>query len=355
MIPVLPRYIRGPLGSGDVAVGVLVGAVQATGFLVRPWLGHVIDRRGARPILVLGLVAAALSGCAYPLATSTGLLLPPRILLGVAEAAVFTAGSVWTLALAPAERRGQVLGLFGLSVWTSLTVAPPMGELLRTQIGYGAVWLGAAIAPLLGLAVLLRLPAPAHDAAAGQGGPLVPRGALLPGAGLACGAVASAALTAFLVLQADAEHVAHGSLAIAAYAAATAAVRILLGRLPDRLGPRRTLLVAVACGASGQALIAASSSLAPLLVGGALFGACWGLLYPSLALLVLERIDTGQRGRALAAYGAFWDLGFGLGAPALGVIAANAGYRAVFVAATVAIAGAALVVPISRRRAAMAS
>ncbi len=36
VLPVLPRYVHGPLGSGDLAVGIVIGAYAVTGLLLRP-------------------------------------------------------------------------------------------------------------------------------------------------------------------------------------------------------------------------------------------------------------------------------------------------------------------------------
>src|ERR1035437_2560824 len=53
-LPVLPTYVRGPLGAGDLAVGVVVGAFALTSVVCRPLAGRQADRRGRRVVLVAG-------------------------------------------------------------------------------------------------------------------------------------------------------------------------------------------------------------------------------------------------------------------------------------------------------------
>lgn len=340
VIPVLPRYITGPLGGGDVAVGVVIGAVQLAGFIARPLIGSLVDRYGTRPIVMCGLACSALAGLVYPLASSPATLIPGRLILGVGEAAVFTAGVVWALALAPAERRGQMIGLFGLSVWSGLTIGPPVGDWIRINLGYDAVWFLASLLPAIGLLVASRLAGPpVAPAGSGSRNPIA-REALRPGVGLALAGAASAAMIAFLVLLADARSIDHGTVAVAAYAASTALTRIFAGRLPDAIGPRRAFVLASLLGMTGQLVIFASYGLVPLSVGAALFGSCWALLYPSLAMLVIDASSDDRRGRAMATYSAFWDLGFGIGAPIMGVIASQLGYGPVFLAGACAVAAA---------------
>ena len=49
VLPVLPRYVHGPLGAGDLAVGIVVGSYAITGLLLRPFAGRFADHRGRKP------------------------------------------------------------------------------------------------------------------------------------------------------------------------------------------------------------------------------------------------------------------------------------------------------------------
>jgi predicted MFS family arabinose efflux permease len=69
-------------------------------------------------------------------------------------------------------------------------------------------------------------------------------------------------------------------------------------------------------------------------------GAGTSLIFPSLALLVVQRVDDARRGAAMGAFTAFFDAGVGLGAPLAGAIAAVSDYRTAFLmAAGMALAG----------------
>ena len=58
-----------------------------------------------------------------------------RLILGIGDGWVFTAGATWIVDLAPPERRGRVIGLFGLAVWGGLTVGPLLGEWVKHVAG----------------------------------------------------------------------------------------------------------------------------------------------------------------------------------------------------------------------------
>src|SRR3984893_13720655 len=69
-LPVLPAYVRGPLHSSDLAVGIVVGAFAVTSVVCRPLAGRQADRRGRRAVLALGSLAMAVGGGLYLLAGS---------------------------------------------------------------------------------------------------------------------------------------------------------------------------------------------------------------------------------------------------------------------------------------------
>jgi MFS family permease len=116
VLPVLPRYVHGPLAAGDVWVGVVTGAFAFTAVVGRPVAGRIADRRGRRVVVIGGAILIALAGGLYFVPAGVPGLLVARLVLGAGEGAVFTAGATWVVDIAPVERRGQAIGLFGLAV-----------------------------------------------------------------------------------------------------------------------------------------------------------------------------------------------------------------------------------------------
>jgi MFS family permease len=343
-LPVLPGYVRGPLHGSDLAVGVVVGAFAVTSVVFRPIAGRQADRRGRRIVLVAGSLAMALGGALYLLSSSVAALVGARLVVGIGEGAVYTAGATWAVDLAPDDRRGLALGLFGLSVWGGLSLGPLAGELLRSGVGYDAVWILTAALPFTGAVIALRLPEPAGTTTA-EPGPLAifPRAAHRPGLALALANFGYAALAGFVVLHLKARGISGGATVFTAFAVAVFASRLVLSRVPDRAGARRTATAAGVLEALGLLIIALAQSLAVALAGAVVVGIGFSMLFPSLALMVVGEVGEDRRGSALGAFTAFFDIGVGLGGPLAGVTASLAGYPAVFVlGAAAALATAAL-------------
>ncbi|MQA72950.1 MAG: MFS transporter [Solirubrobacterales bacterium] len=350
-LPILPRYVSGPLGGGDLEVGIVTGAFAITGLACRPLAGHLADRRGRKRVVLVGSLLTAVSGLLLFVPAGIVGVIASRLFLGAGEGAVYTAGSAWIVDLAPPERRGRIIGLYGLAIWGGLALGPPLGELVLHASSFDWVWAVATAAPLLGALVAIRIPErfrPRHDYEYERA--LLAREALRPGLGLALGIVGYAAMAAFVVLHLDQRAIGHGAAVFAAFAVSVVAMRVVGGWLPDRYGSIRCAIGAALVEAAGLVVIAAADSFAAALIGAMAMGAGFSLLFPSLALLVVNRVPEERRGVAMGTFTAFFDLGMGVGGPLAGAAAALGGYSAAFALAA-ACALATVAVALTLRRA----
>ncbi|MFG1804461.1 MFS transporter [Micromonospora carbonacea] len=362
VIPVLPAFLRDRHAAGDLVVGLVVTVTAGTALLVRPVAGALADRYGHRTVMLVGALVAALGGLLYFLPLAVPALVAVRLLLGAGEAALFTAGAVWTVALAPHHRRGQLIGLYGVSMWGGISAGTFLGATLQ-QVSFTAVWALAAAGPLLAAALIAVVPvphggpgtaAPREPGTAAQGksrggGGLLLRPALLPGTALALGAAGYAGLAAFVVLHLDARGIGSGVLVLSCFSAVYAGTRLVIGHLPDKLGPRRVAAWSAAGEAVGLTIVALAPNLPVAVAGGVVTGVGFSLLHPSLALMVMNRAEPTRQGAAIGAYTSFWDLGLAVWGPVTGLVAARLDYPAVFgVGAACAVAAAAMAAWIGR-------
>jgi MFS family permease len=255
--------------------------------------------------------------------------------LGIGDGWVFTAGAAWIIDLAPLSRRGQAIGIFGLAIWGGLTLGPLLGEAVFSLWGYDAVFVLSALTPLLGALVAQRVP-DAHEPLEPEDDvrqPLVPRPVIAPGLALLLANIGYGTVAGFLVLHLADRGVGDGAVVFTAFAASVIVTRLVAGRLPDLVGPRASAAAAGCAEALGLALLAMAGGMTSALVGAVVMGFGFSLLFPSLALIAVQRSGEERRGAALGGFTAFFDMGVGIGAPLAGAIAALGGYPAAFWAA----------------------
>jgi MFS family permease len=109
------------------------------------------------------------------------------------------------------------------------------------------------------------------------------------------------------------------------------ALRIFLGWLPDRLGARRTLGVAMSCYAAGLVALSLAHTPEHVLAAGLLCGAGHGYTFPVLLSLVVARARPQERGAATAFFTALDWLGLLIAGPVVGYAIERAGYGTAFI------------------------
>jgi MFS family permease len=350
-MPVLPLHVHDGLGQGTFVVGLVAGSQFAASLVSRPWAGHFSDSGGAKRGVIVGLLAAAVSGLLYLLSIgftaapliSVAILLLGRALLGAAESFIITAAVSWGLALVDAGSTGKVIAWVGAAMFAAFAIGAPAGSALYAADGFAAIALATAVAPLLTLLLVAPLPAVAPSRHARLSFAKVIGAVWMPGFGSAFGSVGFGAVTTFIALLFAKHGWANGWLAYTAYAVGFILARVFLSHVADAIGGAKVALVCAVIEAVGQALIWLAVRPEMALVGAALTGFGFSLVYPGFGVEAVRRVPAQSRGLAMGAYTAFLDLAQGLASPALGLIATGASLNALFLASAVTVVCAALV------------
>jgi EmrB/QacA subfamily drug resistance transporter len=115
---------------------------------------------------------------------------------------------------------------------------------------------------------------------------------------------------------------------VTAYSLAFGSLLLLGGRIGDRFGRKRALIIGLAGFAAASALGGASVDFAMLVIARTVEGAFGALLAPSvLALLTTTFMDPGERGKAFGLYGAIAGAGGALGLLLGGMLTSYASWR----------------------------
>jgi MFS family permease len=165
----------------------------------------------------------------------------------------------------------------------------------------------------------------------------------IPGIGLALSSVGFGAITTFVALVFAGRGWGFAWPAFTTLSVAFVMGRLIFGHLPDTLGGAKVALVCVLIEAAGQALIWLAPGSELVLIGAALTGFGYSLVYPGFGVEAVRRAPPESRGLATGAYTAFLDLALGLANPALGLIAGGAGLASVFLVSTLVVLCAAAV------------
>jgi MFS family permease len=344
VLPVLPRYAKGPLDAGSIGVGIAVAAASLTALLAQPPAGRLGDLRGRRPLMVGGGVLMVAGAAGLVVAEHIVPVVGLRLLTGVGEALFLIGGLSIVNDLAPEHRRGEALSLYTLASYSGLAIGPVLGELTLGDDRWDAVWLLAAGAAATAGVLGLRSPETRPAVKPSEGGSWLPhRSGLLPGLVLGMGLFGMGGFLAFVTLYALDIGLDGAGPLFALFAVVVVAIRSLGAKIPDRVGPARTVRIALVALAAGLATMGLWQDPVGLYVGTFVFSVGQALAFPAVMTLAMARAPAGDRGAVAGTVTAFVDVAIASGAIALGGVADLGGYPAVFLVAA-AVAGGGLVV-----------
>jgi MFS family permease len=354
----LPLHILAQ-GGTDAQVGLIMGLANVAAMLTPPLWGIGLDRWGRRLFLYVGAGLMALSSLGFALAPgAVGFFPLLRFVHGAASSAWWTAVSALVADLAPPERRGQVLGLVGVSGMLSMAIAPAVGEWVARGYGFRALFVGAvALATVAALLTRVITDVPGSRAPGASGNPVLAILALprrVYPAFLVNGLFGFAQATLFVFLPAYAHHVRIPRIGpfYLAYSCIAVGVRLFGGWIIDQASKRWILVPSLGAMALGLLILPSTDAAGTLVLVGLISGCGHGFLYPATSTMVIERAGAGQAGVALGAYTSLGRVGATLSAFGFGwLLAGGFGYTTVFLTATgVTLAGTALFFLMEQRR-----
>jgi MFS family permease len=350
-MPVLPLYVHQHLGFGTFTVGIVAGSQFAAALLTRMWAGQYTDRHGSKRAVAIGMIVASVSGlfCIVSVYTdhspslSLSILLAGRALLGSAESFIITGALSWGLGLMGAQHTGKVMSFTGTALYAAYAVGAPVGTILYKGNGLMAIAWATLFLPLAALLLVSLVKPIAPQARTRTSFSSITRAVWVPGLGVALSGVGYGAITTFIALIYASRNWGPVWFAFTALSVAFIAGRLIFGHLPDKIGGAKVALFCILLETAAQLMIWLAPGQLLTLLGIALTGLGYSLVYPAFGVEAIRKAPPENRGAAMGTYTAFLDLSLGVSSPLLGLFASWAGLRSVFLVSTVLVAcGAAI-------------
>jgi MFS family permease len=340
-LAVLPPFVHSELGFGAVLAGLVISTQYVATLLSRGFAGRTSDTAGPKRAALIGLVACAISGLlmiaaallrAWPIA-SVGVMLVARLALGMGESCVATGCIMWGIGRVGAEHTAKVISWNGIATYGALAVGAPLGVVLTSAAGFASIGIAAVLLMVLGLLLAWRRPAVHVEA-----GERLPMhhvfGRVAPyGMGLALASVGFGVIATFITLYYAREGWAGAAPTLSVFGVCFVGVRLVLGWTIAHFGGYRTALVSLLVECAGLIVLAMANHPAMAMLGAALSGIGFSLIFPALGVVAVERVSGSNRGAALAAYSVFIDVALGVTGPLGGWIASGGRYGPMFVVA----------------------
>ncbi|HVZ00413.1 MAG TPA: multidrug efflux MFS transporter [Dongiaceae bacterium] len=352
MLPFLPLYVEELGVHGHAAIvqwsGVAYSATFVTAGLVAPLWGHLGDRFGRKPMLIRASLGMAIAMSLIGLSTNVWQLVGLRLLTGIAGG--YSSGATILVAVqTPKPRSAWALGVLSSGIMAGNLIGPLVGGSLPPLIGIRATfWCAGALIFVAFLATVVfvkEMPRRA-DAAAKR-----PKGdwSQIPDKSVVLAMLATGMLLLFAnmsiepiitvyvgtLVEDPAKVTLVSGLAMSAAALGSIVSASRLGRLADRVGHSRVIvltLVAAALLLVPQAMVTAGWQLVALRF---LMGVALGGLLPCIATVVRHNVPDHVAGKVLGYSISAQFAGQVAGPLAGGFIGGHIGMPAVFLGTAV--------------------
>ena len=340
-------------GAAESTAGVVTTVFLGATIAVQTTVPALTARLGLGPVLVAGLLAMGVPSPFYVLDDGVSWISALSAVRGAGFAVLTVLGATLAARVAPAHRRGESVGLYGLAIAIPNLLCVPAGAALVLD-GHVA-WLSwLAASPVLAVFLvppLVRSVAPeAASAPAGTHRAAV-RAALAPSAVLFLVTMAGGGVVTFLPIERPDGVLA--TVALLVFGVTVAGTRWRAGVLADRLGRSWLLPLSLVLAAVGLVVtaIGLNAGAAWVVAGAGVFGAGYGAAQNLTLLAAFARAGEGGTTTVSAIWNASFDAGTAVGALVLGLLAAGIGLDRTYVVVAALLAAVAPLASVAARAA----
>ena len=319
IIPELPEHLR-QMGGEDY-IGLIIGLFTLTAGISRPFSGKLTDTIGRIPVQIIGTFVCVVASLIYPFVSSVFAFLLLRLFHGFSTGFKPTATTAYTADIVPFDRRGEAMGILGVSMNTGASIAPPIGSYLADIYSINTMFYTSSIVALISVLMLLTMKETLKNKQSFHPKILVlkkndlyDRSALLPSSLALLFYMALGALITIGPDQSVYFGLKNKGLFMASFTAFSILSRLMTGSLSDRIGRINVLRVSIILIVFSLVSLSLVNSANMFLMACGCMGFAIGTASPPVFAWTIDRCLDENRGRALATIYIALEISIGFGA-----------------------------------------
>jgi MFS family permease len=336
---VLPIFIHQQLGYNTMIAGVVISLQYVTTFLFRGYAGNIVDKKGPKPAVVLGMIGFTLSGillfAVYALRAHTTLsliiLIITRLMTGFGEGLIGASPINWAILAVGDKNTAKAISYNGIASYGALAAGAPIGILLHNGYGIGSIGI---LIFFIGIAGFIY----AKNKTALKGNGNAPRESFLMvlkavspyGICLTLSGLGFGTISTFITLYYAYLHWQNAVLCLSVFSSMFIVGRILFANSIDKYGGMKIAICCIALETIGLLIIWLAYVPNVALIGAGVTGLGFSLVFPALGVEAVKIVPSSNKGAALGGYGLFLDISLGLTGPLVGAVASHFGMTYIF-------------------------
>ena len=328
-LAVIPMFVHNTLGYTEIIAGVVISLQYLATFLIRGYSGKIVDTHGPKRAVLLSMASFVVSGGLLFLALylrhtpllSISVLALSRLLTGCAEGMIGASPINWAMMVVGREHTATAISYNGIASYGALALGAPIGVWIADSMDIAYIGLVGMLIGAIGYALATTKTAVRPQGSTEQIsfwkvlGIVAPFGAALGLAGIGFGGISN-----FITLYYDYFHWSHAAYCLSAFSVLFVLGRFIFADAIDRFGGQKVALICLIIEVLGLFLLFSAKQPMMALLGAAVTGIGFSLVFPALGVEAVKRAPIASSGAALAAYGLFIDISLGVTGPFAGSV-----------------------------------
>ncbi|WP_411739809.1 MFS transporter [Peribacillus sp. S4] len=324
MLPILPAYLLS-MNASSIQVGLVTSLFTIGAVLIRPFVGYYLMDSQRKSLAICASAALMVITILYPFLNMIWLLLLLRLFHGAAWGVSTTANSTMVVDFIPKTRLGEGIGYFSISTTVGAIVAPSIGILIYDSFSFDILIWSSAVLSLLAVLALQLVYSP--TIVKREKKPfrfldmIFEKDVWFQALLTVITTLGFGAIITFLVLFGKQREVDHIFLFFLINATVSTLLRPFTGKWYDKKGPWSIIIMAAGLGFFSLVILSYTTNESQLIVAAILFGAGYGTVMPCLQTWTVQKVSEEKRGAANATFFSSFDVGVGVSAFVLGILA----------------------------------
>jgi len=333
LLATLPVYFTKYIHTNGLQTGILLASYSVAAIITRPFTGYFIDVYGRKWIYLTALCVMTLLINFYPWVGGFFLMFILRFSHGLMWGIISTTGSTIAVDMLPPKKRGQGVGIYGLSMTLAMAVGPLIGLSIIQRLSY--FWLfsiGFALS-LAGVVIAFSIRYPMYlNYKKSEFGlkSLFEKSSLPLSFNMFLLMIPYGGIISFIVLYAKELGIASAGLFFMIYAIGVGISRLGSGKVLDRKGPDKINIFAMVLIVIGFLTLSLYRNHPGFYFSAFVIGLGNGIIFPVFQTMVTNIARANKRGTAISTLFTAFDTGIGTGMVLIGYISDVAGLSAAY-------------------------
>lgn len=319
IIPELPTYLTS-LGGEDYK-GFIIALFTLTAAFSRPFSGKLTDTVGRLPVMIFGTMVCIICSLFYPILTSVSGFMFLRLLHGFSTGFRPTAATAYVADIVPVGRRGEAMGMMGVSMNLGASMFPPIGSWLAMSYSIDYMFYVASLVAVFSVVMILGLKETLIEKAPFQVSVLkIKRNEIIEPSVIPAAIVAVCIYLNFGVLvtispdQSDFLGIENRGMLFTSFTICSILSRLVAGKSADRYGRIPVIKVGILMTVAALIVMGLAASAWQLFAASGLLGFSLGIASPAIFAWVIDLSVDSRRGRGTATLYIALEIGIGTGA-----------------------------------------